>query len=380
MYQGIAYFVFAILLCVRAGASIGRLTEVTGPTQIVRGSEKLDGKIGTELEQQDTIETLKARVSITFDDDTQMQLTEYSKLMIDEFVYDSSSKNGKLSMKTAFGTVRYASGLIAKNSRENVKVETPTAKISVRGTDFSMTVSEDGRSLVVLLPSLPRSSGPGGIVGIIEVSNAGGSVIMDQAYQATMISSLQSAPSAPIILQFQDESKINNMIMVESPKGGTNSASKETKKNNGTQSASNSNNGDAKANKKTGKADSPTTIAQAEGSSTVVKEEVKEVPVESFSSLDLNLLQPITIEMMKPLVDPKVTGTTGGGIISVTQYQTDFTRDGVNATLNITTVNGTIHYRLKDNADARFTITDRNGTTVHDLNFADKLKINITQK
>ena len=77
MYQGIAYFVFAILLCVRAGASIGRLTEVTGPTQIVRGSEKLDGKIGTELEQEDTIETLKARVSITFDDDTQMHLEPY---------------------------------------------------------------------------------------------------------------------------------------------------------------------------------------------------------------------------------------------------------------------------------------------------------------
>ena len=149
-------FLFVAIFVSNLSASVGKLTEVTGPTQIVRGKTKIEGKIGTEVEQNDTVETLKARVSIEFEDHTLMQITEFSKLKIDEFVYDPSTGNGKIGMKTAFGTVRYASGIIAKNSKENIKVETPTAKISVRGTDFSMTVSEDGKSLVILLPSRPE--------------------------------------------------------------------------------------------------------------------------------------------------------------------------------------------------------------------------------
>jgi len=375
MYRRIAAVLFAVLLCVRAGASIGKLTEVTGPTQIVRGEKKIVGEVGTELEAEDTIETLKARVSITFEDDTRMQVTEFSKLKIDEFVYDASSEKGRLSMKTAFGTVRYASGLIAKNTRENVRVETPTAKISVRGTDFSMTVSEDGKSLVVLLPSLPNSSGLPSIVGIIEVSNAGGSVIMDKAYQATLVTSLQSSPSIPVILEFQDESKINNMIMVETPKVVT-QAAKETKKNAGNQSGASDDGGDSKSNKKAAKADTATAVAQVEATAAPVQAAVEEATVESSPVLNLSALQPQTLEAVKEtiLALPPLTYTTP------IQSGSPFASDGVNAVLNVTTSRGHIHYKLKGDTSATFSITDGNGTTFYQLNFGDKVKINIIQK
>ena len=122
-----------------------------------------------------------------------------------------------ISVKAAFGTIRYASGLIAKNSRENVRVTTPTAKVSVRGTDFSMTVSEDGKSLIVLLPSIPLAGGGLPVVGRIEVSNLAGTVVLTQAYQATLVTSAQALPSIPVILDFQDESKINNMLYSRYP-------------------------------------------------------------------------------------------------------------------------------------------------------------------
>ena len=51
------------------------------------------------------------------------------------------------------GTVRYASGQIAKANPQQVGIQTPTATIAVRGTDFSMTVDEVGQSLVMLVPS-----------------------------------------------------------------------------------------------------------------------------------------------------------------------------------------------------------------------------------
>ena len=43
-----------------------------------------------------------------------VDVTEHSKLVIDEFVYDPNTKTGALSIKAALGTVRYASGQIAK--------------------------------------------------------------------------------------------------------------------------------------------------------------------------------------------------------------------------------------------------------------------------
>ena len=224
-----AIAIIAMAAFLSAHGAVGKMDTVTGPTQIARGKEKIEGKKDTDVEMNDSVETLKARVGITFEDNTKMQVTEFSKLKIDEFVYDPKSGKGSLSIKAAFGTVRYASGAIAKNSRENVKVQTPTAKVSVRGTDFSMTVSEDGKSLIVLLPSIPKASGLPPVVGEITVSNLGGSVLMNQAYQATFVSSQNTAPTPPVVLDFQDESKINNMLIVETPRQVT-QAVKEQKK------------------------------------------------------------------------------------------------------------------------------------------------------
>jgi hypothetical protein len=116
-------------------------------------------------------------------------------------------------MKMVQGTARYASGQIAKNSPQNVNVTTPTATVAVRGTDFSMTVDELGRSLVMLLPSCDNS---GCVTGAILVSNEAGSVLMDTAYQTTIVTSLTSAPSAPVIVTI-DQSNINNLLIIAPP-------------------------------------------------------------------------------------------------------------------------------------------------------------------
>ena len=55
-------------------------------------------------------------------------MTEQSKLIIDDFVYDPDAKKGSLSMEVAAGTVRYASGKIAKNNRRNRSEERRVGK------------------------------------------------------------------------------------------------------------------------------------------------------------------------------------------------------------------------------------------------------------
>ena len=198
-------------------ASIGEVTIHNGSAVI----DRQDGDKNIEVEKQldvfsyDTVKTGQGQVGIKFIDDTRVDVTAHSKLIIDEFVYDPNTNTGKLSLKATLGTVRYASGQIAKNSAQNVEIKTPTATIAVRGTDFAMTVNEIGGSTIVLLPSC---NGNGQCyVGEIEVQTDAGFVIMNQAFQATQVDTTESKPLQPVLLNL-DEDMINNLLIVAQPK------------------------------------------------------------------------------------------------------------------------------------------------------------------
>ena len=195
-------------------AAVGKVTEQTGPTEIVRDKKSLPSAVNTGVEMNDTIVTARARAELTFEAATKVKITEQSKLIIDDFVYDPKLGTGKLAMKVALGTARYASGQIAKNSPQQVTVKTPTANIAVRGTDFSMTVDELGRSLVMLLPSCDNKSC---VTGAIEVSNEMGTVYLNQAYQAVLVASLDKPPTRPVFVSI-DQLNINNMLIISPPR------------------------------------------------------------------------------------------------------------------------------------------------------------------
>jgi hypothetical protein len=200
-------------------ASIGDVREQKGKGTIERqAGDKLDSTQGTAIESYDTVRTKIGRISIEFVDETRVDITENSKLVIDEFIYDPNSKTGAVSLKAGFGTVRYASGQIAKNSRQNVKISTPTAVVGVRGTDFSMTVDETGSSTIILLPSCTIIANERVCVtGEISVENDVGIVIMNQAFQTTVVETRQSSPLKPLVLDL-DETFINNLLIITPPK------------------------------------------------------------------------------------------------------------------------------------------------------------------
>ena len=195
-------------------AGVGTVTEQTGPTEIVRDKKSIASNINTAVEMNDSISTARAKAQLTFEDKTTVKLNEHSKIVIDDFVYDAKKGSGKLAINMALGTARYASGQIAKNNPQQVAIKTPTASIAVRGTDFSMTVDELGRSLIVLLPSCDNK---GCVTGVIEVSNFGGVVILDVPYQATMVNSSYMSPTEPAVVRI-DQANINNMLIISKPK------------------------------------------------------------------------------------------------------------------------------------------------------------------
>ena len=201
-------------------AEVGSITEFDGnPAGAKRGNEELIfEQTGFGVEMLDKLITAKTNLEITFEDDSKVRITEQSELVIDDFVYDPNTGSGKMAMRVALGTVAMTSGRIAHSNNRNASIRTPTASITVRGTDFSMTVDELGRSLIILLPSCPdetldEDECP---VGAIEVSNAAGSVLLNEAYQGTMVGSLAMIPSDPRKLLL-DRSQINNNLIIVPP-------------------------------------------------------------------------------------------------------------------------------------------------------------------
>ena len=199
------YFCLSLLFCVTtAWADIGSVTEVTGSGTIKRGKDSVTIAKGTVIQTNDKIETKNGKVKITFKDNTTVSVTEHSSLVIDDFVYDpKNAQGGKLGLKATSGAVRYVSGAIAGANPNAVKINTPTAAIAVRGTDFVMAVNETGASTVILMPSCEDNTGPnvkGAICGsgAIDVESGPNLVSMNRPFQATMVETAGAPPTPPL--------------------------------------------------------------------------------------------------------------------------------------------------------------------------------------
>jgi hypothetical protein len=112
------------------------------------------------------------------------------------------------------GTARFTSGRGKRIKKSNIQLSTPTAEIAILGTDFTTTIDEIGQSLIILLPDEKTGLSSGKII----ISNAGGTVTLEEAYQASIISSYDRAPSSPVILSGIDTSMISNIFIVSEPK------------------------------------------------------------------------------------------------------------------------------------------------------------------
>jgi hypothetical protein len=188
-------------------ANIGKVTQNRGVSEVVKNSSRVPTRPQLPIAKLDRVQTGNGRVEITFIDDSTVKVTEHSKLVIDDFVYSGKPSTSRMALKFAAGTARFATGQSGKMNKGNINLRTPTATIAVRGTDFAATVDDFGKSLIVLLPE------PDGSVGEITVANAAGFVVLNKAFQATIVSTMDSRPSRPVILNLT-LNQIDNMLIV----------------------------------------------------------------------------------------------------------------------------------------------------------------------
>ena len=192
---------------------IGGVIESTGVTSLVRESERLESDVGTDVNIYDEAETANGRMLIEFLDEEKLSLTENSLVYIDEAYYDPDPSKSKMAISMVRGTARFASGAGNRIKKQNVDVSTPTANITMRGTDFTTTIDELGRTMVILLPDEETGMSSGEIL----VYNDGGEVVLTEAYAATVVSSYDMPPTESVVVQGITPNLIDNMFIVNPP-------------------------------------------------------------------------------------------------------------------------------------------------------------------
>jgi hypothetical protein len=187
---------------------IGSISELRGNAQVVR-DQPYGAELAFPIQQLDNVKTQSGAVAITFEDETVVRVMDHSKLVINSYIYDPNPAKSEMALRFASGTARFVTGKF--NNKKKIRIQTPSADVYVRGTDFTITTTpETGSSLVILLP------GADGKVGEIVVETAMGQVILNQAYQATTAMTYNQVPSKPVTLDISLEF-IDNMLIVNPP-------------------------------------------------------------------------------------------------------------------------------------------------------------------
>ena len=208
------WLLILFLVTSNVGAEIGEISELRGNGEILRQSEgdKLLAKLALDIFSYDDIRTGNGRIAVKFVDESVIRLTEHSKIIIDEYIYDPDPSKSKLVLNMASGTARFITGALGKIDKQNIKIRTPSATVAVRGTDFTTTVDELGRSLVILLPNPDGSSS-----GEITVETMAGLEVLNKPYQATMVSMSESPPTKPVTLVNMTLNFIDNLLIINPP-------------------------------------------------------------------------------------------------------------------------------------------------------------------
>lgn len=125
----------------RAAEQAGMVKVSKGAVSIERDGKKMAADVGTTVLVTDRVRTgADGSVGVTLRDSTLLSAGPNSLIVIDKFVYDNATQDGKISVGVRKGTLSVASGRIAKRTPESVDFHTPTSILGVRGTEFVIEV------------------------------------------------------------------------------------------------------------------------------------------------------------------------------------------------------------------------------------------------
>ena len=143
MSKLIVFLLMTWAMAVCAAEPAGIVKVANGAVTIERSGEKHAAQPGMRVEAGDRIITGRdSSVGITLRDNTLLSAGSDSVLVVDKFLFNSTTHAGEIDASVKRGTVSVISGKIARQSPEAVRFRTPNAILGVRGTSFVIDVGE----------------------------------------------------------------------------------------------------------------------------------------------------------------------------------------------------------------------------------------------
>lgn len=127
-----------------AGSAAGKVKRLEGSVTVDRAGQIQPLLVGTPVYVGDRIRTgADGSVGITLSDDTLLTAGPRSALLINEFQFNPTTRDGNLLTTLLTGTLSVVTGLIARQAPEKMRVRTPTVVLGVRGTEFIVEARGD---------------------------------------------------------------------------------------------------------------------------------------------------------------------------------------------------------------------------------------------
>ncbi|TCK08319.1 FecR family protein [Marinobacterium mangrovicola] len=121
---------------------VATIKTLSGDVTLIRDGESLSAALGQRVHEADRIITsANGSIGLLFDDDTRVAAGPDSTLSLADFSFDDISHDGNLDVEVDNGTLSMIAGKLVENRPGAVKVRTPAAILAVRGTEFSVKVS-----------------------------------------------------------------------------------------------------------------------------------------------------------------------------------------------------------------------------------------------
>ena len=184
-----AFFALTFLLNINVNAE-EKLTiekQLVGIVGAISGTVKTETrelKAGDKIYLNETIYSAAGSgTQILLLDQSTFTVGEDSEVVMDTFVFDPSTNDGKIVASVKQGSLKVISGLISKKNPDSLTVEVPEGTLGSRGTEFQTIVSKGRTDTLLIGPGKNNSLGmrPGAVL----VGNSLGQTLLDNPYSMT---------------------------------------------------------------------------------------------------------------------------------------------------------------------------------------------------
>ncbi len=134
-------------------------------------------------------------------DQSTFTIGEDSEVVMDTFIYDPATNDGKIVASVKQGSLKVISGLISKKNPDSLTVEVPEGTLGSRGTEFQTIVGKGKTDTLLIGPGQNNTLGmrPGAVL----VGNSFGQTLLDNPYSMTSMTKNKAPGQAQKITKNQ---------------------------------------------------------------------------------------------------------------------------------------------------------------------------------